>query len=165
MSYVETIDGRTWESYDGMASEHELGDFMYGLIRELKPKVVLETGCYIGCTTRRMAEAVRDNGIGLLHTCDIEEQYCEFARNLRLPVEVHQCSGLELAAKIDGVGVAFLDSSGDRVQEALALKMRFDGIIVLHDANRPTFTDIVRLKGWRYIKFGTPRGLAIFQMD
>jgi hypothetical protein len=167
MSYVEEIAGKKWESYDGMASEMELGDFMYGLIRELKPRIVLETGCYLGHTSIPMAKALHENKLGVLHTCDTDPKLCDLLRidTMDLPMEVHNCTGLELACKIDGVGVAFLDSSGDRVQEACALKMHPDGVVVLHDAHRPSFTEIVRAKGWRYFKLPTPRGLGLFQME
>ena len=42
-------EGR-WEVHDGTASEIEMTDFLYGLVRMLKPKLIVETGTYRGAS-------------------------------------------------------------------------------------------------------------------
>jgi hypothetical protein len=80
-----------------------------------------------------------------------------------LPVVIQRLKGVELAKVIKNVGLAFLDSGGDRVEEALALQMVSGGIVVLHDAHRGTFQTISEKTGWQRVKFNTPRGLGLYQ--
>lgn len=50
----------------------EIGEQMllYGIIRSLKPKIVVETGTNRGKTALMMAQALKDNGFGTVYTCD-----------------------------------------------------------------------------------------------
>lgn len=43
---------------------------LYWMIRDMKPKIVLETGTHRGLTSLVMAHALYDNGEGHLHTAD-----------------------------------------------------------------------------------------------
>lgn len=162
--YVET-DPR-YTSPDGMATETVVSQFMGWLVRMMKPERVLETGCYIGSTTVEIGQALKENGSGTLFTCDTKFEYCDAVYEMTkdLPVVVESISGVEQAKKWDKIDLAFLDSGGDRVEEAKALRMNPNGIVVLHDAHRPTFEQIAEL-GWQRIKFYTPRGLGIFQIQ
>ena len=45
--------------------------FLYLLVREFRPKVILEIGTWIGSTALSMAEAVRRNGEGRVYTVDV----------------------------------------------------------------------------------------------
>jgi predicted O-methyltransferase YrrM len=163
--YEETMDGKTWTSVDAMASEKEVSDFMFGLIRLLKPRVVLETGTYFGDTTKPMAEAMRENNhMSQLHTCDTNLEYIQAASKRMGGVNFHVCTGEELCRNTCDVDLAFLDSSGDRLAEAKALRMKPGGIVVLHDARRPVKEAIERELGWKSIFIPTPRGLALFQV-
>ena len=64
-------EGR-WEVHDGTASEIEMTDFLYGLVRMLKPKLIVETGTYRGHAAMSMAEACLENSFGKVVSCDIE---------------------------------------------------------------------------------------------
>lgn len=163
MSSFETHRGLTWTAPDIWASEKETGDFLYGLVRLLKPKLAIETGCYRGDSSERIADALRVNGFGHLITCDTNPEMCDATKRrlAGLPASVWQSTGEKLAESSANVDFAFLDSSGDRVAEALALKMSPHGIIVLHDARRDTLPQIIEKTGWQKIFIDTPRGLAI----
>ena len=50
--------GRVWRSDDEMSAEEETRDFLYGLVRLIKPNYVLETGTYLGRTATAMAAAM-----------------------------------------------------------------------------------------------------------
>lgn len=50
--------------------EVEVGDLLYGLIRALKPKRVIETGTFEGVSAARIAQAMRDNKFGELWSID-----------------------------------------------------------------------------------------------
>lgn len=151
---------------DEMASEHEVYDFLYGLVRLLKPAVVLETGSYKGGATRLMAQAAKDNGVGEIHTCDTNPDMLE--ETLRsiygLPATAILCSGLDLISVLDNIGLAFIDSSGDRVAEVQALNLAPGGVVVLHDAKRPQYQAIKNLRHWKAIwEIDTVQGITVFQ--
>ena len=162
--FTETHRGAIWTAADEMASEHETGDFLHGLIRLLKPSLVLETGCYNGDTSRRIGEALEANGRGELHTCDTDARRVENAmiRTHRLPVTVHCMAGIDLCRQFAEADMVFLDSSGDRVEEARAVRLSPCGIVVLHDAKRPALPAILEAcPTWASVSIDSPRGVAI----
>lgn len=67
MKFKEQIDIQVPK--DDSTSEGEKM-LLYWLIRELKPKIVVETGTHRGLTALYMAHALYDNGEGHLITCD-----------------------------------------------------------------------------------------------
>ena len=58
---------------------------LYWLIRDLKPKVVLETGTHRGLTSLVMAHALYDNGEGHLHTCDPNDEWGQQGNFTKFP--------------------------------------------------------------------------------
>ena len=48
-----------------------VGRFLYSLVRCVRPKLILETGCYIGYSTLCMAQAMQENGGGHSHSFDL----------------------------------------------------------------------------------------------
>ena len=167
MSYLETLPDRpgTWEAHDAWASERETGEFLFGLVRLLKPTIVLETGCHLGMTTVQLGYAVAKNKVGAVHTCDIDPimQAEAASRTTGLPVQIHGCTGEELIGMTRNVDFAFIDSSGDRVAECLKLHLSPCGIVVLHDARRQMLQEIVEKTNWQSIFIDSPRGCAILQ--
>lgn len=154
-----------WRNYDAAASEVEVGDFLYGLVRLMKPQVVIETGCYLGHTAEKIGMALVENGIGNLVTCDRNPSYMEQAihRVKFLPVQVKDQSGIQLCAEMENVDLAFLDSGGDRLAEAKRLHMSPHGVVVLHDARHKDYQAFAESTGWAEIFFPTPRGISIFK--
>lgn len=61
---------KTWSAVEGYSCELEFGDFLWGLVRYLKPDVIVETGTYRGFTASCMAIAVRENNNGHIWTID-----------------------------------------------------------------------------------------------
>lgn len=57
--------------------------FLYGLIRAIKPEIVLETGTHRGKTTLYMAQALHDNNKGIIFSCDPNIEW-EQERNFSL---------------------------------------------------------------------------------
>lgn len=157
-----------WTSPDQEASELEVGEFMFGLVRLLKPRLVLETGCYLGHTTVQLARAIKQNKIGSLHVCDLSEEKCQLVRQKllaeQLPGNVHQCSGLELVQQFDYVNLAFIDTDDNqtRFQEARALRLAPNAFVALHDARRRVADQIQVRLGWHQMFFPTPRGLSLY---
>lgn len=161
MTYIE-IDPR-YSAPDSMATEFEVQDFLYGLIRLLKPKVILETGAYHGAATLAMLRAVKENGKGYIHSCDTNPTCAEMI-DLGKYGCVRTIEGWKLACHVKNVDLAFLDSSGDRVEECASLDLATRGVVVLHDSKRPQYEGIKRLRDWVSIwTINTPRGLTILQ--
>lgn len=152
-----------WASPDGMASEYEVSEFMAALVRLLKPKAVIETGCYQGHTSMAIGQALKVNGRGVLHTCDEVLEHVlsleERVRAAELPVVVHHLRGVECCRRYASVvDLAFIDSAADmdvRKEEMDSLRQ---GLIVVHDAR-----DFAQVAGPPVLFIPTPRGLAIYQ--
>lgn len=67
---MPTATAPKW-AYDGSRStEREVAEFLAGLIRVTKPAVVVETGTFLGTTTKRLAAALVVNEYGHLWTVE-----------------------------------------------------------------------------------------------
>ena len=102
---------------DEWASEYEVYDFLYALVRLLKPKVIVETGTYKGGATKAMAKAARENGFGFVYSCETDYAMST-AANKDLDQEyAHSdyCDGEEECSNLENVDLAFIDSSGDEL--------------------------------------------------
>lgn len=152
-----------WSAPDNMSVEHEVYDFLYGLVRVLKPELCFESGCYKGYSSVAIGKALLANGSGNLQTCDTDEEMVRATRvaTWGLPVTVRQSSGVELAKELQGpprpipIDFAFLDSGGDRHAELDALDLVPGATIVVHDSRRYEWA-----RGG--LNFPTPRGLSVF---
>lgn len=58
---------------DGCAIDEGSADLIYGMVRGLRPKIVLETGTHKGRSTRAICEALLKNGQGHLWTVDMQD--------------------------------------------------------------------------------------------
>lgn len=155
-----------WSARDAEASEVEVGDFMFGLVRLVKPKVVLETGCYQGDTTLALVRAVESNGFGSVYSCDtdntrVRDSYIQCLHSKRL--NIWACTGVQLCERVSDVDLAFIDSNGDRLEECKSLQMK-KGFVVVHDMNWKSLAPIREL-GWNEIFFPTPRGISLFKVN
>lgn len=160
-----------WRATDSLASEMEVSDFMYALIRLLKPGIVVETGCYTGVTTLRMARALKTNRHGRMATCDIKENLVaemnQAARRRTLPLEAFCMSGVELIGRFDRIDLAFIDSGGNREAEVgrAVRRMNRFGVVALHDtAPHHPESRIQASLDLPYLYMNTPRGLTLFQV-
>lgn len=164
--YIETNGLHSAPSI--MAVEYETADFLYGLVRMLKPKVVLETGCGEGHSTFAMSRGVQANNLGHINTCDTEYSLVHAIASTVGPIDDITCvrmEGVDLCRRISEVDLAFLDSSGDRVAECAALKLSPKGVVVLHDSKREQYRPIWTMRPWKTIwEIDTPRGLTVFAL-
>jgi len=71
--------GRVWHRVksrtqkDAWATESEVFDLLFGMVRSVKPENVLEIGTFEGDTAVAMAKALKENGNGHLTTLDIKD--------------------------------------------------------------------------------------------
>lgn len=63
-------DSEGFSSFNDAGIEIETGEFLYSLVRLLKPKKVLETGTHWGIGASYMATALKDNNSGTLDTIE-----------------------------------------------------------------------------------------------
>lgn len=161
-----------WSAPDSMSSECEVTEFLYALVRLLKPTVVLETGCFLGVTSVAIGNALKSNRHGRLVTCDADGEMVahvrQLARSSRLPIQVLHAGSETVIRQIRTVDLAFIDSGYDRAAEVTALvpRMARFGVIALHDT-APHQWDIsneyFESLGLQCLYMNTPRGLTLFQ--
>jgi len=170
-----------WQCFDDMATEVEVLELLYSLVRAMRPAVIVETGTYKGIGTYYLATAARDNGFGEVHTA---EPFAHLAREARsrlaakglTNVTVHQKTGVDMIFRMSKtVDFAFLDSNMEtRVPELVTLyPMLKDGAIVaVHDTNtfhatyggpRKGITDLANELTMQLIQLDTPRGLTLLR--
>jgi predicted O-methyltransferase YrrM len=161
-----------WSAPDEMSSECEVSEFLYALVRLLKPTVVLETGCFIGATSVAIGRALDSNNYGRLVTCDSDAelvaQVKKLVLQLRLPIQVLHARSTDVIKRIQSVDLAFIDSGEDRAAEVTALvpKMAPFGIIALHDTAPHQWqvdNKYFESRGLQCLYMNTPRGLTLFQ--
>jgi len=68
--------------FDDGGVEGEVGEFLYGLVRVLKPKRVLTTGIYTGISDMYIGQGLVDNGFGASTALEVDMHHINRAREL-----------------------------------------------------------------------------------
>lgn len=88
--YDPLSDG--FSSYNDAGLEVETGEFLYAILRLLKPRHVLETGTHVGVGAAYMGQALTDNNKGHLDTLEFLPELAKRAqermRQLQLDIQV-----------------------------------------------------------------------------
>lgn len=166
-----------WKMADSQTAEIEVLDFLKSVVTTLKPRLIVETGTFIGYSAIKMAEGLQSNGFGKIVTIEYDPAIFAKAKEridasgLRSWIEYRNESSLE--TQIDGViDILFSDSHLDiREQEIRRFLPQVDprGLILIHDAS--SHFQVVREAALRLEQEGllsvlllpTPRGLVIAQ--
>jgi predicted O-methyltransferase YrrM len=177
------VRGQFYRFDDGSA-EVEVLEFLYSLVRIVKPNNVLETGSYWGLTASYMALGLRDNHQGMLNTIEFAKENLDKAKLL--------WNKLSLDDFIIPYEISSMDFVTDKKYELVLLdtepQLRFQelekfwdnivpgGIIVIHDlswdlgSGAPQFwlhKEIIDQKikdsELQVINFLTPRGITLLQ--
>ena len=163
--------------YDSMTAEVEVLEFLRCLVTTTKPKLIVETGTFMGISTLWLAEGVKQNGFGRIVTCEFDPKVF-IAANERIEsselarwIEMRNESSLE--TKIDGtIDLLFSDSDMPvREQEVRRFlpQMNPHGLIVMHDASshlkvvRDAALKLEREALISVVLLPTPRGLVVAQ--
>lgn len=72
--------------------------FLYKTVRKRKPKVILEFGC--GCSTIILAQALKDNGSGFLHSLDCDPYWVEETKKA-IPDYLNRFCSIQYSKKIE----------------------------------------------------------------
>jgi predicted O-methyltransferase YrrM len=139
--HVPEEKAELFSSFDGGSTEIEYLDFLTGLIRIVKPEMILETGTYRGFGTIALLRGVKANGFGKVVSIDIDQK--QEPNKLKHPdIEYVEADSLKWLAETDyKFQFAFFDSE---------LKMRLDeyricsdrkvvepgSVVVFHDTSK-----------------------------
>lgn len=86
---VEMTDPELLMWNDG-SIECQTGELFYGFVKRLKPKNILETGCYKGWSTAYLAQGVKENGFGSICTVEYECQHIQTSKELWKKLELNE---------------------------------------------------------------------------
>lgn len=138
MKYKDDIDRELPK--DDSTSEAEKS-LLYWLIRDLKPKTVIETGTHRGYTSLYMAHALYDNGFGHLTTCDPNTEWYAQGNFNKFPelapyITYKAIQGKDLDVK--DIDFAFIDGFHGKEDvlpelEMLLPKLSNSAVVVFHD--------------------------------
>jgi predicted O-methyltransferase YrrM len=166
-----------WSMIDSMTAEVEVLEFIATLVTTIKPRLVVETGSFLGVSTEWIARGLERNGFGRVISCEFDPVVFAKAKErveaspLRRFIELRNESSLEM--KIDGMIDLFFSDSDMPVREAEVKRflpqINPNGVILMHDAS--SHLKVVREAALKMEAEGlisvvllpTPRGLVIAQ--
>lgn len=157
-------NGKIWEAEDETSAELEFQQFLYGLVRVLKPELVVETGTYRGVTAEVMAKACKENKFGRVVTCDpYDHRGSQSRAHLQYPLEFRSCQSFDLP-ELAEADLVFCDSDYQyRATEILRCKP--GAVIVVHDTTVSHHSDYPPLeamvKDLGGLTFQTARGFGL----
>ena len=166
-----------WSMYDSMTAEVEVLEFLRTIVTTAKPKLVVETGTFMGISTLWIAEALKQNGFGRIVSCEYDPLVFAKAKEriggsgLGEWIELRNESSVEM--QVEGtIDLLFSDSDMPiREQEVRHFLPQVNpyGLILMHDAS--SHLKIVREAALKLEREGlisvvllpTPRGLVVAQ--
>jgi predicted O-methyltransferase YrrM len=166
-----------WQMVDSQSSELEVLEFLKSIVTTVKPRLIVESGTFIGYSAIKIAEGLKANGFGKLITIEFDPAIFAKAKQridasgLGDWIEYRNASSLE--TPIEGtIDILFSDSHLTiREQELRRFLPQIDarGLILVHDAS--SHFKVVREAALRLEREGlisvvllsTPRGLVIAQ--
>jgi predicted O-methyltransferase YrrM len=173
----ECPNPQLWHMADSQSTEMEVLDFLKALVTTIKPRLIVETGTFIGYGAIALAQGLKANGFGRLITIEFDPAIYAKAKEriasagLADWVEARNESSTE--TEIDGtIDLLFSDSAlAIREEEIRRLlpQVNPQGLIAIHDAS--SHFKVVREAALRMEAEGllsvvllpTPRGLVLAQ--
>jgi len=163
--------------YDSMTAEVEVLDFLKSIVTTIKPELIVETGTFSGLSTLRMAEGLKQNGVGRIISCELDKKVYEAAKkrfaDSGLDPWIELCNESSLEMKVPGqIDILFCDSDPElREKEVRRFLPQLNpcGLILIHDASshmKNVREGALRLEaeGLLSVLFlPTPRGLVLAQ--
>lgn len=166
-----------WSMIDSMTAEVEVLEFIATLVTTIKPRLVVETGSFLGVSTEWIAHGLQRNGFGRVVSCEFDPVVFEKAKArlqaspLSRFIELRNESSLNM--KVNGTIDLFFSDSDMPVREAEVKRflpqINPNGVILMHDAS--SHLKVVREAALKMESEGlisivllpTPRGLVIAQ--
>ena len=160
-----------WSAATADATEHEVTALVAAFVTALQPDIVVETGCNTGQTSEAIGHALRGNGQGWLHTCDIDPDMIDLTRRRceGLPVTTHHMPARVMPVP-GKIGLLFLDSHAhERHLELEHFRPRLapGAIVIVHDTapHHPVHNYLAGAL-WpdeQMLRLRTPRGVSVIQ--
>jgi len=173
----ECPEPERWSMIDSMTAEVDVLEFIATLVTTIKPRLVVETGSFLGVSTEWIARGLERNGFGKVISCEFDSVVFAKANErieaspLKQWIDLRNESSLEM--QVEGT-IDFLFSDSDMAIRAAEVKRFFpqmnpNGVILMHDAS--SHLQVVREAALRLEEEGlisvvllpTPRGLVIAQ--
>lgn len=173
----ECPNPKAWSMYDSMTAEAEVLEFLRTLTTTIKPRLVVETGSFLGVSTLWIAEGLRQNGFGRIVSCEFDPEVFAKAREkisasgLEAWIDLRNESSLDM--RVDGEIDLFFSDSDMPIREEEVKRylpqINPQGILLMHDAS--SHLKVVREAALRMEQEGllsvvllpTPRGLVVAQ--
>jgi len=186
----EPSDAR-YSCYDTGGVECEVGEFLQGLVRMMKPELVCELGTYHGTSDLYIASALKENGFGKLITIEYETINLQIAKERFVKFGLQDFIQTELISSLDYQPTQQFDiilsdtEPNQRYQEVVKYfpSLKAGGFLLIHDCPPgmcQTGTEFNGMLDWPYgpvpeqmkdwlkdgelvkFHFRTPRGLSCF---
>lgn len=173
----ECPEPQLWSMLDGWTAEIETLEFLYSLVRHIKPKFAIETGTWHGYGAEAIGRALKENGFGKLITIEKDQESYLIAKRRIIQKELEGFVNVVNLSSIDYVperNIDFLLLDSDLKIRGAELKhflhkLNPGAIIVFHDTNAEHKFVLKDIN--KFIKAGilealflrTPRGLALCQ--
>ena len=157
-----------WTEYDPWTCEVETLEFLRAMVGLHKPKVIVETGTYMGESAGMLALGCRDNGIGHVWSFDINDEAIEHAQKF-LTVEglseyvTLACADARTVPWEQPIDLLFIDGGDDRMAELnhFAPFLTPRAVVVMHNAHESGY-GLDKLDGsWNKVMIPCPCGLFV----
>jgi predicted O-methyltransferase YrrM len=173
----ECPEPERWSMIDSMTAEVEVLEFIATLVTTIKPRLVVETGSFLGVSTEWIARGLERNGFGKVISCEFDTVVYEKAiarleaSPLKQWMELRNESSLEM--QVEGTIDLLFSDSDIQIREAEVKRflpqMNPNGVILMHDAS--SHLQVVRAAALKMEDEGlisvvllpTPRGLVVAQ--
>ena len=173
----ECPEPQQWSMIDSMTAEVEVLEFIATLVTTIKPRLVVETGSFLGVSTEWIARGLERNGFGRVVSCEFDTVVYEKAKArleaspLKQWMELRNESSLEM--QVEGMIDLLFSDSDIQIREAEVKRflpqMNPNGVILMHDAS--SHLQVVRAAALKMEDEGlisvvllpTPRGLVLAQ--
>ena len=173
----ECPEPKNWSMVDSMSAELEALELLATLVTTIKPRLIVETGSFLGVSTEWMARGLQRNGFGKIISCEFDPVVYARAKErlaaspLMPFIELRNESSLDM--KIDGTIDLFFSDSDMPIREQEVKRflpqINPNGIILMHDASshhkvvRDAAKSMEAEGLLSVVLLPTPRGLAIAQ--
>lgn len=74
--------GKNFQMFNTGSVEVEVAEFLYAIVRLLKPQNILDTGTHFGVSALYMGQACQDNEFGEVLTMEVNSHYAQEAKKL-----------------------------------------------------------------------------------
>lgn len=152
--YLNEVGQGNYISFNDAGVECEVGEFLYGLVRTMKPTKVLETGTHLGIGASYLGMGLKANGFGKLDTIEFLPELHERAKKRIETLKLNDFVSLhrEDAAVFDPLYDNPLTGSDFSDADYVAQRRRVYDIVFLDTEPEIRFSELTRY--FEYTKYG-----------